>query len=599
MPIFTNRTQNVDKSYISKILLLSLYLLAFNVFASNLVVELNKGLPKKISHNIHSYLGDLPTNNAERLLFIANARTKITKAIQALGYYRATIDLDTVDEGDKPTWLIKINITLNQPTLIDSSEIIISGDAQYDEVFRALIKQQGFLKGEILDHGKYEQLKVSLASLGLKYGYFDGGFVDSRIEIHQSYHRAKIYINYHSGQQFRLGRVNFSDIDINNELLTQLIPFNDDQPYHVKFLRKLQNQLEQTQYFNNIVIEPKNNQAIDGIIPIDINLEKNQKHYFNFGLGYATDTELRMSVGWKTPLVNRYGHKQATKITYSQINPVGQFNYTIPLSHPLDDVLQFELRLEDDVYGDIDSKYWSARLGRTKNNESFISEYYLRYLQEDWQLNDQDYYTKYYLPGMTWSKTTRTGNPINPSKGFSQYYNIEFSHQRIGADVNLIRFYAKWKYINSFNENHRFVARAEVGLLAPERSDIDEISPSLRFFAGGDQSIRGFAYQSIGGTIPNSLHREGDNEKVEFIVGGSRLLVGSIEYQYKFAEKWRAAIFLDGGSAYKKDKFKAVYSIGPSIHYLSPVGPIRLDLGYSLSKSNPSWRIHFNLGAEL
>lgn len=599
MHIFTTRPHKIGKRHISKAFLLSCCLMVFNVFASNLVVELNKGLPEKVSHNIHSYLGDLPNNDAERLLFIANARKNITKAIQALGYYRATIIINTIDGDDKPTWFTKVEITLNKPTLIESSEVLISGDAQYDEVFKELIKQQGFAQGEILDHGKYEQLKVSLASLGLTHGYFDATFIDSRIAIHQSYHSAKIYINYHSGQQFSFGQVNFSTIDIKNDLLTQLIPFNYDQPYHVKHLRELQNQLEQTQYFNNIVIEPKNNQAIDGIIPIDINIEKNQKHYFNFGLGYATDTELRVSAGWKTPLINRYGHKQATKITYSQINPVGQFNYTIPLSHPLDDVLQFELRLEDDVYGDINSKYWSAQLARTRNNKSFISEYYLRYLQEDWQLNNQDYKSKYYLPGMTWSKNTRTGNPINPSEGLSQYYNIEFSHQGIGADINLVRIYAKWKYITSFNEKQRFIARAEVGFLSPEQNEFNEISPSLRFFAGGDQSIRGFAYQSIGTTTPNYLHSAEDDKKVKFIVGGSRLLVGSIEYQYQFAEKWRAALFLDGGSAFKKNKLKAVYSIGPSIHYLSPLGSIRLDFGYSLSESNPSWRIHFNLGAEL
>lgn len=604
MPIFTRLLLQISQLYKSKRLLLSwcaltTSMLTFNALASNLVIELNKELPKNIAHNIHSYLGDLPTQNAQRLLFIANARKNITKAIQALGYYRATIDINTVGEDENTTWLLKINLVLNQPTVIESSDIVISGDAQNDEVFKALITQQGFQPGEILNHGKYEQFKLSLASLGLKHGYFNATFIDARIAIHQSYHSAKIYINYHSGQRSRLGKVNFSDIDINRDLLTQLIPFNYGQPYHIKQLRQFQNQLEQTQYFKTIVIDPKNNQSVDGIIPIDVNIEKAKNHHINLGIGYATDTELRVSAGWKTPRVNRYGHKQETKLTYSAINPVGQFNYTIPLSHPLNDVLQFELRLEDDIYGAIDSKYWSARLGRIKNNEHFISEYYLRYLQEDWQLNDQDQFARYYLPGITWSKVTRKGDPINPSKGFSQYYNVEFSHQNIGSDANFIRFYAKWKYLKSFNEKHRFVARAEFGFLIPEPADFDEISPSLRFFTGGDQSIRGFAYQSIGSSIPNPLYVAGEDEDIALIVGGSRLAVASIEYQYQFHQKWRAALFLDSGSAYREDKLKVVYSIGPGIHYLSPIGAIRLYLGYSLSKDNPSWRIHFNLGAEL
>lgn len=602
MCIFKILFHNTSQLYINRLLLFCLLVfnvLSFNAMASNLVVELNKELPKNISHNIYSYLGDTPNNSPERLLFIANARKNITKAIQALGYYRATINIDTFGEGDNTEWLLKIDVILNQPTLVESSEIVISGDAQYDEAFKDLIKHHDFKQGDILNHGKYEQLKVLLAALGSKHGYFNATFIDTRIAIHQSYHSAKIYINYHSGQQFRLGQVNFSEFEINNELLTQLIPFNYGQPYHVKHLRQLQNNLEQTQYFNNIVIDPKNKQGVDGIIPIDVNIEKTQNHRFNFGVGYATDTKLRLSAEWKTPLVNRYGHKQETKITYSEINPVGKFKYSIPLSHPLNDVLQLEISLKDDTYGDISSKYWSGLIGRIQNNESFISEYYLRYLQEDWQLNNQDKKAKYYLPGMTWSKVTRSGDPINPSSGFSQYYNVEFSHEKIGTDASFIRFYAKWRYINSFKDKHRFVARAEIGFLESNNTDFEGIAPSLRFFTGGDQSIRGFAYQSIGSVIPNTEYIDGDDEKAVLIVGGSRLSVGSIEYQYQFDEKWRTAIFMDVGSAYRKDKFKAVYSVGPGLHYMSPIGAIRLYLGYSLSKDNPSWRLHFNLGTEL
>ncbi|MGJ8692486.1 MAG: autotransporter assembly complex protein TamA [Thalassotalea sp.] len=562
-------------------------------WAANLIVELNKDLPSDISRNIQGYLGDLPNNDAERSLFVFNAKKKVSKALQAFGYYRPDITINLIDNESNVPWRLNVQVTLNQATIIETSSIIISGAGQFDEVFTDFLKQEYFKQGEILNHGKYEQLKVSLTSLGLKHGYFDAKFIDTRIAIHQSYHSAKIFLHYDSGKQFRLGEVNFNNIELNPELLTQLTPFKVGEPYHVKHLRQLQNQLEQTQYFSNIVINPKNNESVDGVIPIDVNIEKAKSHRFDFGVGYATDTELRLSAGWETPLVNRYGHKQSTKITYSQINPVGEFHYSIPLSHPLDDLLQFEVRLEDDVYGDLKSKYWSTRLSRVKNNQGFISEYYLRYLKEDWQRDSIDYQIEYFLPGLAWSKVTRGGDPINPTKGFSQYYNIEFSHNSLGAETNLFRLHAKWKYITTVDEKHRFVTRAEIGALEPDSAGFEKLAPSLRFFAGGDQSIRGFAYQSIGTTINST-------ESTDILtIGGTRLAVASIEYQYQFAEKWRSAVFLDGGSAYKKNALKAVYSVGPGIHYLSPIGAIRFELGYSLSKDNPSWRFHFNLGTEL
>lgn len=594
------KTINTKPMFIYKFFLfLFAFLLSIESFANNLIIRLNDNLPKNIAENIMSHLGELPRNEAERSLYVYNAKSSITKALQALGYYRSNITIN-IDENSTEPWRLNINVTLNQPTLIASSHILISGDGQSDTVFNELIQNKPFQQEKILHHGAYEAFKLSLSSLALKHGYFDAKFIDSRIAIHQSYYSADIYIHFDTGEQYQFGQVNFSDVAVNSELLHQLTPFAENDPYHIKHLRELQNQLAQTQYFNHIVITPKTNEATHGKVPVNVNIDTNDKHHFDMGIGYATDTELRVSAGWETPLINRHGHQQKTKITYSQINPVGQFNYSIPLSHPLNDILQFELRLEDDIYGDIASKYWAARISKIKNNKGLISEYYVRFLEESWTRDTNEFNAKYFLPGITWSRVKRTGTPINPSAGFSQYYNLEFSHTSLGAEVDLVKFHARWKYITSINEKHRFVARAELGILEPDSAGLSKLSPSLRFFTGGDQSIRGFAYQSIGATIESSAIDASTIEDTNtLIVGGSRLSVGSIEYQYQFAENWRAAVFVDGGDAYRKDKFKFKYSVGPGIHYLSPIGAIRLDLGYSLSEENPAWRIHFNLGAEL
>lgn len=82
-------------------------------------------------------------------------------------------------------------------------------------------------------------------------------------------------------------------------------------------------------------------------------------------------------------------------------------------------------------------------------------------------------------------------------------------------------------------------------------------------------------------------------------VGGTRLIVASIEYQYYLNNKWRLALFSDGGSVANKGEFNPVYSIGSGLHYLSPVGPVKLDFAYGIDDGDKNWRIHINLGAEL
>jgi len=121
---------------------------------------------------------------------------------------------------------------------------------------------------------------------------------------------------------------------------------------------------------------------------------------------------------------------------------------------------------------------------------------------------------------------------------------------------------------------------------------------SHRFFAGGDQSIRGFDYQSQGPTITVNS----DTQTKELVVGGRYLAVGSLEYQYYFAPAWRAALFTDGGNAFdfrESENFDLLYSVGTGVHWISPIGPVRLDVAYGLSESDPEVKFHITIGAEL
>ena len=131
----------------------------------------------------------------------------------------------------------------------------------------------------------------------------------------------------------------------------------------------------------------------------------------------------------------------------------------------------------------------------------------------------------------------------------------------------------------------------------PACTDADLVLGYLdpNFFAGGNQSIRGFAYQSIGNEI-DVQKSNGKNKTL--VVGGDRLVVASLEYQYYFNENWRGALFVDGGDAFDSGEFELNYGAGFGIHYMTPVGAVRVELANSLSDDNPDWRLHFTVGAE-
>jgi translocation and assembly module TamA len=118
--------------------------------------------------------------------------------------------------------------------------------------------------------------------------------------------------------------------------------------------------------------------------------------------------------------------------------------------------------------------------------------------------------------------------------------------------------------------------------------DFDALPPELRFFAGGDRSIRGFDYQQIGET-----NAQGD------VIGGEYLAAASVEYEHYFWGNWGAAAFVDAGDAFKSH-FDANVGAGLGVRWKSPIGLLRLDVARPVvSDFDHSWRIHLVIGPDI
>ncbi|WP_169303033.1 autotransporter assembly complex protein TamA [Thalassotalea mangrovi] len=586
--------------------LLILTLVSAPLLAANLQVQLPEELPKKFKRNIRAHLGDLPDTESERESFVFTATDKTRTALQAMGYYRSDIDIRVDKEvvvDDEKIWRLFIDVVLNEPTRYSQILIDIQGEAELDNQFIELVTeiQTKLLKSQdIVDHSVYESVKSKISNLALDRGYFEGRYLRSRLAIRDDFTSADVELVYQSGRRYYLGEVNYSEFDLEPELLEVLIPFDVGEPYTSQKLLQFQNLLQQTQYFGNLLVVPDLKNPVNQLIPIDVTLGETKSHYVDVGFGYATDTLFRISTSWRTPKINSKGHSQETKIEYSQINPTGRFTYRIPLSHPLKDLLQFQVTFEDDEYGGLVGKYLEGRVGNVRIYDHWSAQYYVRFLAERWRIDqfpdDEVESGTYLMPGMMLSRTSRKGPQLDPSWGFSQYYIVEGGAEGAGSDISIARAIARWRFITTPMRRHRLVFRGELGISDIFDAPKTQLAPSLRFFAGGDLSIRGFDYQSQG---PTEIINEGEFAGEEIVVGGKRIALASAEYQYYFTEKIRGVVFTDAGNATDDIRIDPVYSVGLGLHYISPVGAIRVDFGYGISEDDPSWKLHINLGAEL
>jgi len=140
--------------------------------------------------------------------------------------------------------------------------------------------------------------------------------------------------------------------------------------------------------------------------------------------------------------------------------------------------------------------------------------------------------------------------------------------------------------VRGIGERGRFIVRGTLG--ATSVDDFARLPPELRFFAGGDRSIRGYEYQEIGPRNARAL-----------VIGGEYLAVASAEYEHYFLENWGGAVFVDAGDAFT-DEFDLKLGVGVGVRWRSPVGLVRLDLGVPISDAFESGvQLHLVIGPDL
>lgn len=551
------------------------------------------GIQGEQKKNVLAYLGAAPESDENRRNFVVSARDKVESALQALGYYQPEIEIDL--QRTEPKWRLSIVVNAGEPVRVRDINIQILGAAANDDNFTRLTSDTGFSSGDVLHHGRFESFRENVLSLGQRRGYLRGEIVASRIEVQVEAGTADIMLWYDSGPRLLFGEIIVDNTLIDSDLFDSMLTFQPGDYFDQVRLQELQSRLQRTHYFSSVIVLPQRKRSPGDRVPVVVNLQRAKRHSFDVGVGYSTDTEERMSLTWRTPRINRHGHSQQTRLEYSPINPSGRFTYSIPVSDPLTDVVQLWARVEENEFGDIDSRQNELGIKRETKNRNWIYGYSLRELNESWDIAGYSASNDYLLFGGSVSRRTHRGSIVDPEWGFSQLYTVEATADQLGSDLDLLRFTAALRYVMTPVPRNRLVTRLDLGRVKIANGDRRDLAPSLAFFAGGSQSIRGYAYQSLGDELTVV---EPNGETKTLVVGGDRLVIGSLEYQYYFTDTWRGALFVDAGDAFDRGEFDAKVGAGFGVHYVTPVGAVRVELANSVSEDDPSWRLVFAIGAE-
>ncbi|MBI6576383.1 outer membrane protein assembly factor [Pseudomonas viridiflava] len=536
--------------------------------------------------NIEGYVGELGERNAQALRnFSLGAEQQAEKAAQALGYYQAQIDSE-IQDGENPRLVIKV--LPGEPIRLRNVVVRVEGPAASLKAFK--VPQSDALKaGAVLNHGHYEDAKRLIQNQASRYGFFSGRFTSQRLAIDPRAGVADIELVYDSGPRYSLGKVMFSgDSPFDEDLLKRMVPFKENTPYDSQLIAELNQAMQASGYFEGVRVDAAPTAAVGQVIPVTVQLETRKPRTMGLGLGFSTDVGVRGRANWTRHWANAQGHSYGFESELSAPRQNVGLWYDVPLDPPLTDKLRFAGGYQYEEIAGTDSlsklltvgPEWHSKL--PSGWERVIS---LKWQREEYRLGDDSGLSTLLMPGISYSYL-RSDDRIDPHKGYRLQFDAQVAKEGLGSDANLVRGNVLLKGLTTIAQNHRFLGRVQFG--GNFTDGYTSIPPSLRFFAGGDQSVRGYDYQTLSPT-----NSDGDR------IGGRYMVAGSVEYQYSIAEKWRLATFVDQGNSFNNLDLPSLKTgVGFGVRWVSPVGPLRLDLAHPLDDDG-GVRLHFSMGPEL
>lgn len=557
---------------------------------SELLVQV-KPANKALKANVEGYIGNLGDRDEEALLrFSRGAQEQARKAAQALGYYQAQIDTEVKPpaKADQSPQLI-IKIDPGEPVRLRNVTVRIEGPASEMKAFR-VPDSSALRAGEPLNHGLYEDAKRLIQNQASRYGFFSGHFTRQRLAVDPQAGVADIELVYQSGPRYRLGAVKFSgDTPLDQDLLQRMVSFKPGTPYDSELIAELNNDLQSSGYFEGVRVDAAPTAAVGEDIPVDVRLDTRKPRTMGLGLGFSTDVGPRGKANWTRHWVNPQGHSYGWETELSAPRQNVGLWYDVPLDPPLTDKLRFAGGYQNEEIAGTDTLSKLLTVGpewHSKLPSGWQRVISLKYQREEYRLGDDSGLSNLLMPGVSFSYL-RSDNRIDPHNGYRLQFDTQVAKEGLMSDTNLLHGNVLLKGLTTLGHNHRFLGRVQFGGSATNGYK-NNIPPSLRFFAGGDQSVRGYDYQTL-----SPKNSDGDR------IGGRYLVAGSVEYQYSLAEKWRVATFIDQGNAFNTLELPSLKTgVGVGVRWVSPVGPLRLDLAKALDDDG-GIRLHFSMGPEL
>ncbi len=508
----------------------------------------------------------------------------IESALEPFGFYAPIIDaaLTRTDHG----WKAEYRIDPGRQVYIADLSVTIVGSKESMGLLGHLQEIPSLSAGSPLNHPLYEEEKRKLLRAVRALGYLDASYRVSQLRIDRGAYRAEIELVLDTGLRYQFGEIRTQQNVIYDDLLQRFIPFETGDPFDRSLLQQLQRELSQTNYFGLVTIDAEIANTEDNQIPINVITDpREHNNRFNFGIGYATDTGANARVDWQNHLLNKKGHRAFSSLLLGDQLSHFLFNYQVPGLNPRFQTLTGSLGWNRELWEDTETEKISAGAIYEYRTPVSFGALSVVGFNEDYTIGSISESGQFLMPGLH-RAITRADDIINTKHGYRWSVDLEGASEAILSDASFLRVRLNGRAITTPVSKWRLIGAASVGAILVD--SIEDLPPSLRFYAGGEKSVRGYRYRTLG---PEDASGN--------VIGGKYLLTGSVTLERAVLENFRVSAFYDAGTAMNEWPPDLAQGIGVGAGVVLPFGQVKLELAYPLTDDGTAQYVFIRVGADL
>jgi translocation and assembly module TamA len=567
-------------------------LFGLTCFAQDLLTVKVEGLEGDVLRNVEAALsppGDIVREGKVEMvwleLFERGIPKTVAQALEPFGYYQARSSL-TRDEGPEGKVAIVVKVIPGEPVLVTSVAVEVRGPGADEEKLRDLVAGFPLREGDVLRQDRYDAAKTEMRTAALDKGYLDADFSVHVIEISLVERTAHIGLTLETGSRYYFGDIHVTGGSLYPQVfLMRYLSFKKGDVFSPRELARTQFNFVNSDRFGGVSVEPKKEEAEDLHVPVYIALTPAKSKRLRLGVSYDTDKGAGFFFRYQDVNFRQTGHEFNAELKVAQRLQGLVTNYVMPGIRDIDSKTTLKLGLQKEI---TDSYTSESAFFQPEYIHSFgrgrLGSAYLQFRQEDYTVGGEHGNATLIMPGLRFVER-RYDDIVHPTKGYRYGIETRGAATSLGSSASFLQFLANGDFLMPLGRGFSVYSRGQAAT-SLQTDSLENLPPSVRFFTGGDMTVRGYAYESLGPT--NALGE---------VIGGKHLLVGSVEIEKAFSDLWGLAAFYDVGNAF--DSFNQIdlkQGAGIGVRIYTPVGPIRLDLARQINVPNPDFRVHFSVG---